>query len=93
MINILAPIRSVNIPFIEDKVSASVQIKHTLSEAEELKDTIKPYDALLEAGDVLCSAYRTMEAIIKEEGFNCNVQDILDMIGTKNSIRGYYGDG
>ena len=87
------PVQTLKVPIITDKVDPSKQALHLYSEVEELKVEMlhgKYFAALLEAGDVLCSAMRTMDTLIKTEGFNCSVQDILDMIAQKNDYRNYY---
>jgi hypothetical protein len=77
------PVYNLLIPETTQDTKASEQGNCTMCEAEEMIIELnngKHYAALVEAGDVMCSALKTMTTLIKENDFNCTVQDILDTI-------------
>lgn len=69
------------------------QVDYAVGEGHEMKRAMnegKHYQAMLEAADTICASLKVITTGIKEYDFDCEPQDIIDMVARNNDIRRYY---
>lgn len=84
---------TLNIDKTKHNTTIEEQVEHLKSELDELLVELhngKQFAALLETGDVVVSAVHLMHNLIMKNNYKCNLQNVFDLIKTKNKYRGYY---